>query len=437
LDCQDYYRVMPFRVVLLMVALAGALPLHAQWPQFRGKDGAGVSAERPFALTWSEGQNVRWKTAIHGRGWSSPVVLGTQVWMSTATEDGRRLSAVAVDRATGRILHDLELFRVERPQDVHPFNSYASPTPVIEPGRAYVSFGSPGTAAIDTATGNVLWQRRDLECNHLRGAASSPILFGNLLIMHFDGSDVQYIVALDKTTGRTVWRTERSIDFKDLGPDGMPKDQGDFRKAYSTPVIVDVDGRPVLVSLGSMAMYGYEPTTGKELWRLEDRSGFSSSATPVTGSGLVFYLTGFPGKVVAVRLSSRRDIDNPRIAWRFARNAPEKPSPVFAGDLLFLVNDVGIATALEARTGALVWRARVGGTHSASPLGANGRVYFFDEDGKTTVIESGRHFTVLAENQLDDGFMASPAAAEGTLFLRTRTHLYAIAEENATAGTRK
>jgi outer membrane protein assembly factor BamB len=435
LDRQDYYRLMPFRVVLL-IALAGAWPLEAQWPQFRGEGSAGVSAERHLALTWSEGHNVRWKTAIHGRGWSSPIVLGTQVWVSTATEDGRRLSAVALDRASGRILHDLELFQVERPQQIDPSNSYASPTPAIEPGRVYVSFGSPGTAAIDAATGNVLWQRRDLECNHHRGAASSPILFGNLLIMHFDGSDVQYIVALEKSTGKTVWRTERSIDFKDLGADGMPKDQGDFRKAFSTPLIVDVDGTPVLVSLGSMAMYGYEPTTGKELWRLEDRSGFSSSATPVTGSGLVFFPTGFPtGTVVAVRLSSRRDIANPHVAWRYARNAPQKPSLLFAGDLLFMVNDAGIATALEARTGALVWRARVGGTHSASPLQANGRVYFFDEEGKTTVIESGRRFKVLAENQLDDGFMASPAAADGTLFLRTRTHVYAIAEENATAGT--
>ena len=425
---------MAFRIVVLLLALSGALPPDAQWPQFRGNDGAGVSADN-LALTWSEGQNIRWKTAIHGRGWSSPIVLGTQVWVSTATEDGRRLSAVAVDRASGGILHDLELFRVEQPQQIDPSNSYASPTPVIEPGRVYVSFGSPGTAAIDTATGNVLWQRRDLECNHHRGAASSPILFGNLLIMHFDGSDVQYIVALDKSTGRTVWRTERSIDFKDLGADGLPKDQGDFRKAYSTPLIVDVEGTPVLVSLGSMAMYGYEPTTGRELWRREDRSGFSSSATPVSGSGLVFFPTGFPtGTVVAVRLSSRRDTANPPTAWRFARNAPQKPSLLFAGELLFMVNDGGIATALEARTGALVWRARVGGTHSASPLGANGRVYFFDEEGKTTVIQSGRRFNVLAENQLDEGFMASPAAVDGTLFLRTRTHLYAIAEENARAG---
>jgi len=417
------------RLSVLLIALAGALPVHAEWPQFRGGDGLGTSSIRGLPLTWSEGKNVRWKTAIHGRAWSSPVVLDKQVWVTTATPDGRRLSAIALDEDTGRIVHDLELFRVEQPQYAHPFNTYASPTPVIEPGRVYVTFGSPGTAAIETRTGKVIWQRRDLECNHHRGAGSSPILFRDLLIMHFDGTDVQYVVALDKNTGRTVWRTKRSIDFKDLDPDGKPKDQGDLRKAYSTPHIVHVDGRPILVSLGSMAMYGYEPTTGKELWRLEDRSGFSSSTRPVLGHGLVFYPTGFPtGELVAVRLESAQDVKAPQVAWRFARGAPEKPSLVLAGNLIIMVDDGGIATSVDAKTGEMVWRARVGGTHSASPLLAGGRVYFFDEDGKTTVVEAGRTFRVLAENHLDEGFMASPAAAGRALFLRTRTHLYSIAE---------
>lgn len=420
---------MSWRLSVLLFTLAAALPVGAEWPQFRGADGLGRSPSRDLPLTWSESRNVRWKTAIHGRAWSSPVVLNKQIWLTTATPDGRRLSAIAVDEDTGRIVHDLELFHVERPQYAHPFNTYASPTPVIEPGRVYVTFGSPGTAALDTRTGKVLWQRRDLECNHHRGAGSSPILFRDLLIMHFDGTDVQYIVALDKRTGRTVWRTDRSIDFKDLGPDGKPKDEGDLRKAYSTPHIVHVEGRPILVSLGSMAMYGYEPTTGNELWRLEDRSGFSSSTRPVVGHGLVFYPTGFPtGELVAVRLASRRDVRDPQVAWRFTRGAPEKPSLVLADDLIFMVDDAGIVTSLEAKTGEMVWRARVGGTHSASPMLAGGRVYFFAEDGKTTVIEAGRTFRVLAENQLDEGFMASPAAAGRALILRTRTHLYSIAE---------
>jgi outer membrane protein assembly factor BamB len=252
-------------------------PLHAQWPQFRGPDGTGHAPSADPPLSWAEGKNVRWKTAVHGRAWSSPVVLGDQVWMTTATEDGRELFAVALDRDSGKIVFDLKLFQVATPQYAHPFNTYASPTPVIEPGRVYVTFGSPGTAALDTKTGKVIWERRDLECNHYRGAGSSPILFGDLLLMHFDGSDHQYVVALDKRTGKTVWRTPRSIDFKDLGPDGKPKAEGDYRKAFSTPHIVTVDGRPILVSLGGKATYGYDPRTGEELWRIEERGSHSAT----------------------------------------------------------------------------------------------------------------------------------------------------------------
>jgi len=406
-----------------------ASPAHAQWPQFRGPDGTGHSQSRDLPLVWGEARGVRWKTAVHGRGWSSPVVLDGQVWVTTATEDGRKLSAIALDRESGRIIYDLDLFRVAQPQYAHPFNSYASPTPVIEPGRVYVTFGSPGTAAIDTRTGKVMWERRDLECNHYRGAGSSVILFRDLLIMHFDGSDVQYVIALDKKTGKTVWRTNRSIDFKDLGPDGKPQAEGDFRKAFATPHILMVGGKPVLVSLGSRATYGYDPLTGAELWRIEEHGSFSSSTRPVAGHGLVYYPTGFPtGQLFAVRPDGRGDVTATHVAWKFARGVPTKPSLLLAGDLLFMIGDAGIATCLDAKTGAEVWRARVGGTFSASPVWADGRVYFFSEEGKTTVIEAGREYKLLAENQLDDGFMASPAVDGGALILRTRTHVYAIAQ---------
>src|SRR6185295_5713320 len=197
-------------------------------------------------------------------------VLGTRVWMTTATPDGKELFVVAVDKATGRLVIDQKIFDVPNPQAAHDFNSYASPTPVGADGRVYVTFGSPGTAALDAASGKVLWTRRDLECNHFRGAGSSPILFRDLLIMHFDGSDVQYLVALEARTGKTVWKTNRSIDFRDVEPNGHVKADGDFRKAFATPQIVTWQGRPVLFSPGSQAAYGYDPQTGKELWRLEE-----------------------------------------------------------------------------------------------------------------------------------------------------------------------
>jgi len=408
----------------LLVSVAALL---LQWPQFRGPEGLGTSTATGLPLTWSEGQNVRWKTAVHGRAWSSPVILGNQVWVTTATPDGHKLYAVALDRDSGRIIHDLEVFEVAQPQFKHSFNSYASPTPVAEPGRVYVTFGSPGTAAIDTRTGKVIWARRDLECNHFRGAGSSPIVFRDLLIMHFDGSDTQYVVALDKRTGKTVWKTPRSIDFQDLGADGKPQAEGDFRKAFATPHVVMANGAPVLISIGSKATYGYDPLTGKELWRLEERSSFSGSTRPVAGDGLVYFPTGFNnGHILAVRPDGRGDVTSTHVVWRVTRGAPNKPSLVLSKGLLFMVNDGGIATCLDARSGEEVWRSRLGGAYSASPIAADGRVYFFSEEGKATVIEAGRTFKVLAENDLDDGFMASPAVDGRALYLRTRTHVYRI-----------
>jgi outer membrane protein assembly factor BamB len=418
--------------VPLVLALTLTTSIRAQWPQFRGPEGTGVASAQAPPVTWAEDKNVRWKTAIHGRAWSSPVILDGQVWVTTATEDGRQLSAVALDLQSGKILHDLRLFDVEKPQYAHPFNTYASPTPVIEPGRVYVTFGSPGTAAIDTKSGRVLWERRDLECNHFRGAGSSPIIFNDLLIMHFDGSDRQYVVGLDKRTGKTVWRTERSIDFQDLGPDGKPQADGDFRKAFSTPHIVMSGGEPVMISIGSKATYGYDPRTGKERWRLEERGAHSGSTRPVPGHGLIFYPTGFPtGQLFAIRLPSNGSDATPEVVWRVTRGVPSKPSVQLVGDLIFMVNDVGIVSCVEARTGTAVWTSRLAGTYSSSPVAAAGRVYFSNEDGRTTVIEAGRAFKVLAENQLDDGIMASPALAGNAVILRTRTHIYRIEEGTA------
>ena len=418
------------RSVFCAVLLSSiAIGVHAQWPQHRGPHGNGIATGATVPLTWSEGKNVRWKTAVHGKAWSSPIVLEDQVWMTTADEKGHELSAVALDRDSGRIVHDMKLFHVETPQYAHPFNSYASPSPVGESGRVYVTFGSPGTAAIDTRTAKVLWERRDLECNHFRGAGSSPILFRNLLIMHYDGSDVQYVVALDKDTGKTVWKTPRSVDYKDLGPDGKPKADGDFRKAFATPQIIEVGGEPLLISLGGRAAYGYEPMTGKERWRIEEHGSHSASTRPVAGHGMVFYPTGFDTpKLFAIRPDGTGDATATHVVWTFARSVPNKPSILLIGDLLYMINDVGIASAVEAKTGELVWQSRVGGTFSASPIAVNGRIYLFDEDGKTTVIEAGREFKALAENTLDNGFMASPAVAGNALYVRTRTDVYRIEE---------
>jgi outer membrane protein assembly factor BamB len=413
----------------VLVLISVTLRLDAQWPRFRGPDGNGTAPAAVLPLKWGEGQAVRWKTAVHGRAWSSPVILENRLWLTTASPDGRELFVVALDPSSGRILRDTKLFHVDKPQDIHAFNSYASPTPVAEPGRVYITFGSAGTAAIDATNGRVLWARRDIEVNHYRGAGSSPIIFGSLLIMHFDGSDRQFVIALDKDTGKSVWRTDRSVAFNDLGPDGKPQAEGDFRKAFSTPEIVTVNGKPVLVSVGSKAAYGYDPSTGRELWRIDEPTSFSSSSSPVVGHGLVFFTTGWQnGQLLAVRPDGAGDVTSTHIVWRVTRGAPKKPSVALAGDLIYMVNDSGLLSCIEARTGAIVYTARLTGNYSASPLVNRNRIYFFSEEGKTTVIEAGREHKVLAENFLEGGFMGSPAVAGNALFLRAGGHLYRIEE---------
>ena len=412
----------------LLLLLAGLLvQADDNWPQFRGPDGNGHSAARDLPLNWSETENVVWKTAIHGRGWSSPVIYNSQIWLTTATEDGRKLYALCIDRETGRIIRDLNLFDVAQPQYAHPFNSYASPTPVIEKGRVYVTFGSAGTACIDTDNFRVLWERRDIECNHFRGAGSSPILFRDLLIMHFDGSDRQFVIALNKNTGKTVWLTHRSIDFQDLDANGKPAAEGDLRKAFSTPHVAVLNGRLELISLGAKAAYSYNPLTGQELWRVEERGQHSSSTRPVIGHGMIFYPTGFStGQLFAVRIGGNGLITDTHVAWKLKRGVSNKPSILLIDDLIYMISDAGIASCLEAKTGEIVWQKRIGGEYSASPVYAGGRIWFFSEDGKISAVKPGRAFELLAENRLDDGFLASPAISGRAFFLRTRTHLYRI-----------
>ena len=412
--------------LIFLVILFFAQPVD-NWPQFRGPEGNGHARAAGLPTNWSESQNVVWKTPIHDRGWSSPVIYGNQIWLTTATKDGRQLFALCIDKQTGRIIRDIKLFEVAQPQYAHPFNTYASPTPVIEDGRVYITFGSPGTACIDTKTFKVIWERRDIECNHFRGAGSSPILFRNLLLMHFDGSDHQFVIALDKRTGKTVWQTKRSVDYRDLDEKGQPAAEGDFRKAFATPHMAMINGQWEMISLGSRAAYGYEPMTGRELWRVEEHAQFSASTRPVLGHGMIFFPTGFSaGQLFAVRAGGRGVITDSHVAWKLKRGVSNKPSILLIDDLIYMISDAGILNCVEAKTGQLVWLKRIGGEFSASPIYADGRIWLFDEEGKATVIKPGRAFELVAENKLDEGCLASPAVSGKALFVRTRTHLYRL-----------
>ncbi|HEY9175814.1 MAG TPA: PQQ-binding-like beta-propeller repeat protein [Verrucomicrobiae bacterium] len=419
------------RTLTCAAALGLALTAHADWPDYRGPTGNGLAPDDVRAahlpLRWSETENVRWKTPISHRGWSSPVVMDGRVWLTTATTKGTEFFAICVEAATGKVLHYRRLFQCENPEPLgNDVNSYASPSPVIEAGRVYLHFGSYGTACLDAETGEELWRRHGLPCRHFRGPGSSPVLVGDRLILTMDGVDVQYLVALDKRTGKTVWRTERSADWNDLDANGQPTDGGDLRKAFSTPLLVTVAGQAQLLSAGAKAAYGYDPATGQELWKIR-HTGFSVALRPVFGHGLAFLSSGF-GKteLFAIRADGRGDVTQSHVAWKTGRGVPRMPSPLLKDDLLFLLGDSGVMTCLEARTGKEVWQERLGGEHVASPVCAGDRIYCFSQDGRAAVVKADRSFEVLARNKLEDGLMASPAILDKALILRTKTHLYRI-----------
>jgi outer membrane protein assembly factor BamB len=407
--------------LLAFATFPGVTTGDAYWPQFRGPQGAGQAGATGLPLSWSESKNIRWKTEIHGKGWSSPVVWKDQIWVTTALSDGKELYGVCLDRRTGAIVHDLLLFSDEHPAFCHAFNSYASPTPAIEDGRVYLHFGSAGTACVDTATGQTVWARRDFPCNHWRGPGSSPVLFRDLLFLTFDGYDHQYVVALNKRTGDTVWKKDRSIDYR--------TDNGDFKKAYGTPSVFTIGGKPQLVSPSAVGTISYDPFTGAEIWSVR-HGGMNVAQPPLHGNGLFYLCTGDGGfRMYALRDDAKGNVADCQVVWKHAKNAPSRCAPILEDDCLLFSNEHGAVTCLEAKTGRELWTERLNGRFTASPLCADGRLYFFSEDGPAYVAAADKStWRVLATNTLDDGFMASPAVAGKSLFLRTKTHLYCVEE---------
>jgi len=407
-----------FFLLAVLVLLSSAAFAADNWPEFRGPTADGHARAENLPTTFSETENVKWKTAIHDKAWSSPVVWDDQIWLTTATEDGTSLYAMRVDLTTGKITYNERVFYLNKPQYCIPFNSYASPTPAIEEGRVYVHFGAHGTAAIDTSTGKMLWKRQDLKCDHHRGPGSSPILFENLLIVNFDGYDVQYVVALDKNTGDTVWKTDRNIDYG--------TDDGDAKKGYCTPRVIMVDGRPQLINPSAGATISYDPRTGQEIWRVMS-GGMNAAARPLWGHGMIYATTAAGGwQLFAVRPDGEGDVSKTHAAWKQPKTIPTRSSPVMVDDLIYMVNDTGIFSCVDAKSGEQVWVKRLGGNYTASPVYADGKLYFFSQEGVCPVLKPDREFNLLATNQLDEGCMASPAVVENSLLVRTRTHLYRI-----------
>ena len=397
--------------LVALCLLVVTAPVRADdWPQFRGPDGQGHAGQRGLPLEWSEEQNIVWKAPVPGLGWSSPTILGRQIWLTTALDEGRSLHVVCMDRETGEVLHDVEAFQIADPGKIHSKNSHASPSPILEGDRVYVHFGDNGTACLST-DGKVLWRNQELIYAHGHGPGGSPVLYKDLLIVSCDGTDRQFVAALDKHSGKLRWKTKR-----------------EGRMAYSTPLVIRAAGRDQVISTGGDAVVSYNPADGEEIWRVR-YDGYSEVPRPVYGQGLVFVCSGYNTPLLyAIRPDGEGDVTDTHVAWKTTKAAPLNPSPLLIGEELYFVSDRGVAVCVDAKTGDQHWQKRLPGNYSASPLAADGRIYFTNETGETTVIAPGKEFKSLASNLVDGRTLASLAVSGKAFYLRTDTHLYRIEE---------
>jgi outer membrane protein assembly factor BamB len=412
----------------LVMAAVAACPasVHESWPQFRGPTGQGLYAGKCLPLEWSPSRNIRWKQPIPGKGWSSPILYDNRLYLTTAIPNGegkegyQSLRALCLDAESGKIFWEKEVMRQEsaRAPNIHPKNSHASPTPVTDGKRLFVHFGHQGVACL-TLDGAILWLNRDLTYQPVHGNGGSPVLAGGKLVFSCDGGDKQFVVALDAATGKVIWKTARTTS-------SMQK------FSFHTPLVIEVEKKLQVVSSGSGVVNGYDLETGKEIWRVR-HGGYSVVPCPVYGHGLVFMSTGYnTPDLLAIRPDGHGDVTDTHIAWKVKRGAPLSASPLLVGDELYFIADSGTASCLDAKTGKSYWQERLGGNYSASPIYGAGKIYFLAEDGQTAVIEANKQFKLLGKNKLEERALASPAAADGVLYLRTEKHLWSVQANETT-----
>ena len=391
----------------------------ADWPQFRGPTGDGLSDATNVPIRWSATENVAWKTRVPGRGWSSPVLAGGRLYLTTAVGADAgdvSLRALCLDTSDGRILWDVEVLRPESQatKQVHTKNSLASSTPVVQDGRLYVHFGHMGTAALDL-NGEVLWRQQDIGYKPVHGNGGSPALVDDLLVFSCDAAQDPFVVALEQATGKARWRTPRNTSARQ-------------KFSFSTPLVIEVDGQQQIISPGSGFVAAYDPHSGDEIWRVGYGEGYSVVPRPVFAQGLVFVSSGFNrARLLAIDpQDARGDASGSHIVWSHERGVPLTSSILADGDELYFVSDNGVASCLDARSGKVHWSERLAGDFSASPVYADGRLYFVNEAGVTYVVRAGQEFELLATNDLEEGALASPAVADEALYLRTELHLWRI-----------
>ncbi len=398
-------------------------------PTLDGRVPADSAGKLPTEWDADSGKNIVWKRSFPHEGHSTPVIGGDLIWLTSATKDGKKQWLHAVHRQTGELVHDLLLFENAEPEELgNPLNNYAAPSCVLEENAVYAHFGTYGTAKIEASSGRKIWERRDINVRHFRGPGSSPLLYQNLLILTFDGIDQQFVTALDKATGETVWKTARTTDYGDLDAEGKPTREGDMRKAYHTPVVFEIGGQPQLISVGSRAAFGYDPATGKELWTLP-HGGFNAAVRPLQLDDLLFINTGSErAQLIGIKTASPMagNIAATHTVWNHEkRNASEACAVIHEGKI-FQITRGGILTCLNAKTGEEIAETRLAGQHLPSPVLAAGRLYFSNDRGSTFIVTADEKLETLHENQLGEPISASPAVADGALYLRTKTTLYRI-----------
>ncbi len=412
------------RLIAVLLAIA-TLPAGAaeNWPEFRGPTGQGHSSQTNLPTSWSETENVAWKVPVPGKGYSSPIFVDGRIYLTTATSENadsikadRSLRALCFDAADGEIIWDVEVFHQDGPTAPHinsRKNSHASPTPAAEGKRLYLHFGHQGTACLDF-DGEIIWQTRELRYEPHHGNGGSPVLVDDKLIFSCDDVNHPFVAALDKRTGKVLWKTPRVT-------------AAELKFSFSTALLIDVNGRKQVVSPGSGAVCAYAPDSGKEIWRVSYGEGWSLVPRPVYGHDLLFTNTGWGiPRLLAIRPDGKGDVTKTHVQWSIDKAVPQVPSLLLVGDELYAVKTSGVVWCVDARTGNNLWSNRVLGPCSASPLYADGKIYIQDETGRAAIIKPGKKFVKLGENKLDEPVFASYAVGDGALFIRGEEHLYRI-----------
>ena len=426
------FRLLLQILTLSVIFLFGQKPSIAQesnWTHFRGNNLDGISSENQVPVVWNDTTNIIWKTEIRGKGWSSPVVYGDQIWLTTATVNGKEMSAICVDINTGQILFDILLFKHDTIYKKHSINTYATPTPCIEKRFVYLNFGSSGTACVNTDNGLVVWKREDMVVEHVQGTGASPILYKDFLIVHYEGTDQQYIVALNKKTGETIWRTDRPKECYDpLLPIG--------KKAYITPIVINIDGTDLLISNGSAVCIAYEVETGKERWRVIQGED-STISMPFTEDGIVFFYTSFVTppegekyvELFAVDPKGAGDVTRTKILWRIKSPILQLLTPLIKDGLIYTVDSKNTLIVIEAKTGATLYSQKLKNKYHSSPVFAGGYVYITSIKGETLVLKAGRTLEIIGENILPGEIYATPAIAQNSIIIRNESSLFRIGKK--------